>query len=520
MLAAVTLLWLILPGAFAASGKSTGVIRLDSGPIRGTVENGLRVFRGIPYAAPPVGALRWNAPQPVASWKLPQTQDRFGPSCLQPVKEAGGNFAEDCLYLNVWTPTNRPVDKLPVMVWIHGGGFLVGSAAWPEYHGAHLASKGVVLVSINYRLNAFGYFTHPALSESSPQRVSGNYGLLDQIAALAWVKRNIAAFGGDPDNVTLFGQSAGSRSTSLLVISPLAEGLFVRAIAQSGGPILGSEYLAPAFNGDMANTSRMGQELSGRLGCDKTDDELACLRQIPAEKILKAADISTDIFRESLFFAPVFDGYALPKNPATAYTDKTRPSIPMIVGSTLNEGTIYLGSAQNLAIDKYKSFLQARFADKADNAFATFPATSNADVARAVDFFVTVAVNAQPARFMAAAIAGNGGKAYLYQFTRKPDTAWGRAMGVHHGADLAYVFGNMKPSDGYVAADKTLSEQMMGYWINFARSGNPNGPGLPLWPQYDASTDRNMEFGNVLRVNTGLYKTECDTIEKMSRFQP
>jgi len=251
------------------------------------------------------------------------------------------------------------------------------------------------VVTINYRLGPLGYFAHPELSEKSEHHVSGNYGLLDQIAALRWVQRNIAAFGGDPGLVTVFGQSAGSRSVSLLMISPLAKGLFTRAIAQSGGPILGSEYLSPAFNGDMANAAKMGQELSARFGCNKTGDELACLRQASAGDIVKAADTSTSIFRDSLFFAPVFDGWALPGNPVAAFAEGAQPAVPMIVGSTLNEGNIYLAGEQGLTLEKYQAFLQARFADEAQGALAMFPARDAADVPRAVDHFVTVAVNAR-----------------------------------------------------------------------------------------------------------------------------
>jgi len=519
LLAACFVLSLLCAAQAPAGQGASGVIRLDSGPVSGTVEGGLSVFRGIPYAAPPVGALRWSPPGPVAPWTATRACAAFGPACPQPNQDPRGTYSEDCLTLNVWTPAKRAGAGLPVMVWIHGGGFQFGSSAQPEYDGANLSRKGVVVVTINYRLGPLGYFAHPELSEKSEHHVSGNYGLLDQIAALRWVQRNIAAFGGDPGLVTVFGQSAGSRSVSLLMISPLAKGLFTRAIAQSGGPILGSEYLSPAFNGDMANAAKMGQELSARFGCNKTGDELACLRQASAGDIVKAADTSTSIFRDSLFFAPVFDGWALPGNPVAAFAEGAQPAVPMIVGSTLNEGNIYLAGEQGLTLEKYQAFLQARFADEAQGALAMFPARDAADVPRAVDHFVTVAVNAQPARFMAGALAGKGVKAYLYQFTRRPDTALARKLGVHHGVDLAYVFGNMKKSDGYADADLALSKQMMGYWVNFAKTGDPNGPGLPAWPAYDTQSDRDLEFGDTVRVDSGLYKKECDYIGRMSRFQ-
>jgi para-nitrobenzyl esterase len=519
LLAACFVLLLISPGGAVAGQATSEVIRTGSGPVSGMVEGGLRVFLGIPYAAPPVGDLRWKPPQAVAPWTKARACTAFGPACSQPNQDPKGNFSEDCLSLNVWTPAKRAGARLPVMVWIHGGGFQFGSASQAEYHGGNLARKGVVVVTVNYRLGPLGYFAHPLLAAESEHHVSGNYGLLDQIAALGWVQRNIAAFGGDPGNVTVFGQSAGSRSVSLLMISPLAKGLFARAIAQSGGPILGSEYLSPAFNGDMASVSKMGQELSARFGCDKAGDELACLRRASAADVVKAADTSTSIFNDSLLFAPVFDGWALPDNPAAAFAQGRQQAVPMIVGSTLDEGNIYLAGEPGLTMEKYQAFLRARFGDEAGSALAMFPARGDADVPRAIDFFVTVAVNAQPARFMAASMANQGIKSYLYHFTRRPDTALARKLGVHHGVDLAYVFGNMKKSDGYDDKDLALAKTMMGYWVNFATTGDPNGPGLPAWPAYDGQSDQNLEFGDTIRVQSGLYKKECDYIGRMSRFQ-
>jgi len=294
----------------------------------------------------------------------------FGPACPQPNRTDDGLYSEDCLYLNVWTPAGRTDAKLPVMVWIHGGSFNFGSSSLAEYDGARLSQHGVVVVTINYRLGPFGFLVHPLLDEESGQHVSGNYGLLDQIAALGWVRQNVGAFGGDPRNVTVFGQSAGSRSVSLLLISPLAEGLFHRVIAQSGGPIIGSEYLNPVFNGDKTQGSLMGQELSARLGCDRSDNVLAALRAKSAGDIVKAADCKPGIFSEGLFFAPVFDGRVLPDNPVAAYVGGKQHHVPVIVGSTLNEGAIYLVNETNLTMEKYETFLKARFGDRAGSASA------------------------------------------------------------------------------------------------------------------------------------------------------
>ncbi|MCX5826638.1 MAG: carboxylesterase family protein [Deltaproteobacteria bacterium] len=505
-----------MPGGIFATEKIPDIIQLHSGPISGEVEDGVRVFMGIPYAAPPVGELRWKPPQAVAAWNQVRNATAFSPSCPQPKQQDAGKFSEDCLYLNVWTPAKKPGERLPVMVWIHGGAFNFGSPAQPEYNGRNLAEKGVVVVTINYRLGPLGFLVHPLLSKESDHNTSGNYGLLDQIAALKWVQKNIAAFGGDPERVTIFGQSAGSRSVSLQMISPLSAGLFHRAIAESGGPIIGSEYLNPVFNGNMANVSKMGQKLAAKLGCDKDEDALTAMRAKSAQEIVAAADCKTSVFEEGLFFAPVFDGWVLPKDPLAAFSGGKQHDVPIIVGSTLNEGTLYLADEKDLTVGKYKSFLKARFADNYGKAFAMFPANQAKDVVPAIDHFLTVAANAQPARFVAQSMELKKSRAYLYQFTRLPDTAMARKLGVHHGAELAYVFGNMNKSDGYDDTDIELSEQMMAYWVNFARTGNPNGQGLVDWPAYKSKSDLNLEFSDTIKTNKHLFKEECDFINQQS----
>ena len=491
----------------------SGIVRMACGPIVGTQESGLRVFKGIPYAAPPVGALRWKPPQESAPWNEVRTCRDFSRACPQPGGVDPDKFSEDCLYLNVWTPAKNAGEKLPVMVWIHGGGFTFGSTSWPEYHGANLAKKGVVVVTLNYRLGPLGFLVHPSLSKESLLHVSGNYGLLDQIAALKWVQKNIAVFGGDKNNIALFGQSAGSRSVSLLMIAPKAAGLFHRAIAQSGGPIIGSEYLSPNFNGDPAVGIKMGLRLAERLGCDTAADVAGVLRAKSAREILQAADPKTALFDDTaLFFAPVFDGQVLPENPVAAFQGGRQHDVPIIFGSTLNEGSIYLIHEPEISDEKYRKFVTSRFGDHNAQAFALFPARQPGEAARAIDKMITVAANAEPARFVASSMKNKKSKAYLYQFTRLPDTAMARKLGAHHGVDLAYVFGNMNHDKGYTQADKKLSETMMSYWVNFARTGDPNGPGLKRWPAYESKTDLSLEFGDSVRVQKNLYKKECDFV--------
>ena len=369
----IFLFLITLPGVIFAIEKMSDIIQLHSGPISGEVEDGVRAFMGVPYAAPPVGELRWKPPQEVASWTQVRISRDFSPSCPQPRQQDNRKFSEDCLYLNVWTPVKNPGERLPVMVWIHGGAFNFGSPAQPEYNGKNLAQKGVVVVTINYRLGPLGFLVHPLLSKESDHNTSGNYGLLDQVAALKWVQKNVAAFGGNPDQVTIFGQSAGSRSVSLQMISPLSAGLFQRAIAESGGPIIGSEYLNPVFNGNMANVSNMGQKLAAKLGCGKAEDALTAMRAKSAQEIVAAADCNTSVFEEGLFFAPVFDGWVLPKDPLAAFSGGKQHDVPIIVGSTLNEGNLYLADEKDLTVEKYKSFLKARFAGDSGKAFAMFP---------------------------------------------------------------------------------------------------------------------------------------------------
>jgi len=502
-----------------ASDALPGVVNLHSGPVSGKVEGAVRVFLGIPYAAPPVAGLRWKPPQEVALWTQVRSSTQFGPSCPQPDQRDGGRYSEDCLYLNVWTPAKGPGEKLPVMVWIHGGGFNFGSSSLPEYDGRNLARKGVVVVTVNYRLGPLGFLVHPLLSKESAQGSSGNYGLLDQIAALEWVRKNIAAFGGNPGRVTVFGQSAGSRSVSLLMISPLSTGLFHGAIAESGGPIIGSEYLNPLFNGNMASVSKMGRQLAARLGCDKTEDVVAAMRARSAEEIIKAADCRTGLFDEGLFFAPVFDGRVLPGNPFEAYSRGRQHDVPIITGSTFNEGNIYLKDEKDLSLERYRSFLKARFGENTGKAFEMFPARSDKDVPPAIDRVITVAANAEPARFVAGSMERKRSRGYLYQFTRLPGTVLAGKLGVHHGVDLAYVFGNMTTSDGYNDTDMTLSGKMMDYWVNFAGTGDPNGEGLLHWPPYESSSDRTMEFSDTLRINKSLFKKECDFISGQSIYR-
>ncbi|MFA6320614.1 MAG: carboxylesterase/lipase family protein [Candidatus Omnitrophota bacterium] len=503
--------------AFAAEIEEAPVVWLDSGPISGKMEDGVREYLGIPYAAAPIGKLRWKIPRDVGQWKDVRKCTEFGPSCPQinPYNNLP-KISEDCLYINVWTSAKSRSEKLPVMVWIHGGAWNFGSSAIKEYDGLNLAKKSVVMVSFNYRLGPFGFWAHPRLAMESSRNISGNYGFLDQIMALWWVQWNIDAFGGDPQNVTIFGESAGSANVTLLMVSPLAKGLFHRVIAQSGGPMVGLSYLIPKANGDMQEAIKMGETLAARLKCDKDKDVVAAMRRKSTAQILEAADFKMGLFDKGLFFAPVFDGWAIPSDPVAAYSSGEQQDVPVVIGSNKDEGTAFI-SASDLSAKKYKLFMDGRFGKNSKQAMEIFPAKKNEETGKALNKAITVSAFAEPARFVADSMKGKRSKAYLYQFTRVPNTADAKKAGAYHGLDVVYVLGNLNSAEGYDEKDAELSRLMMDCWINFAKAGDPNGPGLPGWPSYDRRADQNLEFGDSVKINDHLFEKECDFVENLRK---
>ena len=422
--------------------RRTSIVLLDSGPIRGKVEKGVRVYLGIPYAAAPVGENRWKAPQKVVPWKEVRTCTSFGFACPQAPSFILPKVAlnEDCLNLNVWSPSNKPQDKLPVLVWIHGGKYCFGSADWPIYDGLPLAKKGVVVVSLNYRLGAFGFLVH--------KDGVGNCGLLDQIAALQWVQKNIAQFGGDPTRVTLFGESSGAASITALMVSDRAKGLFSRAICESG-TIFSGEYILPKANGSLEQALSNGNQFARLLGCESTT--LAELRKKSAQEIVEAS--------KQFDFGPVYDGQVLPYDPMTVFTSSKMASIPLLIGVTENEGSLFYQDAYEA-----KQF--------AENCFM------------------------KPAKF----VAGCMERAYFYVFSRIPPTQLGRKYGAFHAAELPYVFGSIDRAEGFTVEDEALSDMMMNYWVQFAKTGNPNNTSLPDWPEYHSETKAYVLFDSPIQV--------------------
>jgi len=368
----------------------------------------------------------------------------------------------------------------------------------------------VVVVTLNYRLGPFGFLAHPLLAKESPTGHTGNYGLLDQIAALQWVQKNIAAFGGDPGCVTIFGQSAGSESVCLLVESPLTTGLFHRAIGESGGPV-GQEFLLHTAKGPLDQALDTAQRFASALGCNTAPDVLTAMRSKTPAEILKAATMSLDLFGGDVGFAPVLDGWVLPLDPVAWWAAGKQQPVPIIIGSNKDEGSALI-SETDVSVDQYQTYMRNTFGDDAGRVLAMFPAATQSDVLPSLNRFVTVANFAQPARFVVQNASAARSKAYLYQFTRLPNTGMAHKLGVYHGLEFNYVFGHLDPSLGYTDQDQALSGIMMSYWTNFARTGDPNGKGLVAWPVYDSSTDQNLEFGDAVRVNSNLLKPECDLL--------
>ena len=495
------------------------VPQLDSGPISGLQEDGVWSYLGIPYAAPPVGELRWKEPQPVQSWEDVRPCTEYGPSCPQPPwtyefsqeEMAVGEQSEDCLYLNVWTPAESPDERLPVMFWIHGGAFLLGSGSQILYDGHNLAEKGVVVVTINYRINTLGFMAHPLLSEESPNGVSGNYGLLDQIAALQWVQNNIAAFGGDPELVTVFGQSAGGASICDLMVSPLAAGLFDHAIVESGGFL--SMGIPVNEDGDtLLLAERQGEKISQALGCEDEEDVLACLREKTPEELMEALNETSSSAMGFASIGPNIDGYVIPEDPPVMFAAGEQAAVPLLIGTNANEGAYF---AAAITLDQYK-MLGFVYGMYADDVMALYPAETDEQAKSSFMVLLTEMLFASPSKFAAASMADVGSPAYLYKFTQVPTDPLIQPMGPFHGYEVAFVFGNLDETAS--PEDVALSESMMNYWVDFAASGDPNGGGEPEWPEFTLQGDEYQELGTPISTQSGFYPEAYEIVVEVNEL--
>jgi para-nitrobenzyl esterase len=476
----------------------------ESGLVEGVQDSGIRVFRGIPYAAPPVGDLRWRAPRPVTAWQDIKTADRFSPVCPQigayPPESPPEATSEDCLTLNIWTPASAGA-KLPVMVWIYGGALANGSASTPLYHGDRLAARGVVVVTFNYRLGVLGFLAHPGLSKEARPASSGNYGLLDQIAALTWVRRNIAAFGGDPDKVTIFGQSSGAISISALVASPLAEGLFQRAIGQSGG-LFEPVELDATFA--LAGAEKAGEGFAQRAGA-KT---LADLRRMPVEQLLK------------MRFSPHFnvDGFALRRPPYDTYAAGEQNDVDILVGTNADEGQLFLDKTV-VTVANYNEVLARDFPSLLVQLVGATPgATDTQARASAAAFEGDMRFRWDMWAWARLAADAGRGRVFFYQFSRTPPYRQGDryyGMGATHGMEMPYVFDHLdQQAVAWTAKDRELASIIPAYWTNFAITGDPNGAGLPQWPAFAASRTEVMVLGDTIEPQT---IPSADRLERIDR---
>lgn len=485
-------------------------VRVDTGLLSGTEgrDPSIRVFKGIPYAGPPIAERRWEAPMPATAWTGVREAREFPAQCMQPPYPANSIYrsasqpnSEDCLYLNVWTASKKPNERRPVMVWIHGGGLTRGSGSTTAYDGEAFAKKGVVLVTINYRLGVFGFLAHPELTKESDRNASGNYGLLDQIAALEWVKRNINAFGGDPDRVTIFGESAGSWSVNYLMATPLAKGLFHRAIGESGGTF--------GIMRTLAEAEAIGTKFASGAGADS----IAALRAKPADEVLSAAPAAN--------FSPNVDGWMLKEDVYTIFASGKQSDVPLLLGSNADEGTSLAPWPATSTAATFVSQARKRFGADADAFLKLYPASTDEE-AKSSHYasFRDMSFGWQMRTWARLQTKTGKSKAYLYYFSRRPPGPMSDRLGAYHAAEVPYVFDTLdllkRPCED---ADHKLADQISAYWVNFATTGNPNGKGLVDWPVYTASSDTALELGDSVKTVHGLHREALDFLDGRNAAQ-
>lgn len=488
---------LILAASLAAGctgpDPMSETVAVEAGTIEGTVsdDGSVFIFRGIPFAAPPVGDLRWRPPQPIESWTGTRDATTFGTSCIQNLAGSRppwteefmvqNEIGEDCLYLNVWTAAEEIDEARPVLVYIHGGGFNEGSGAIDVYDGANLARKGAVVVTVNYRVGPLGFFAHPALTNESERDASGNYGLLDQVAALEWVRDNIAAFGGDPDRVTVAGQSAGAMSVVLLTASPLAEGLFHRAIIQSGPGALAS-FGVVSFDGS-AGALEDAEAVGERFAAAKGAESLDALRSLSPEEVMRPVESAGP-----MRFSPVVDGWFLPDDVGALYASGDVNDVPTISGMNADEGSAFPGYGE-ITLEEFAAQAREQYGDRADEFLELYPAVTDAEagaaqVAASRDRALTAMRHLAELRAETAET-----DLFLYYFARAIPWPAYPDFGAFHTGEVPYVFDNLNQLDRpWEEADREVANAASSYWMNFAENGDPNGPALPEWAPYGAGS--------------------------------
>ncbi|MCA9667863.1 MAG: carboxylesterase family protein [Myxococcales bacterium] len=494
-------------GPSADTSAPDDVVSTKLGPVRGSVAGGARAFLGIPFAAPPVGALRFMPPAPAEAWTDVRDATKHGASCPQP--DLGGTFAtpgpykEDCLTLAVYAPDPAPKNA-PVMVWLYGGAFIAGGAGTPWYDGRRLAREaGVIVVAINYRLGPLGFLAHPALPDGGQ-----NVALLDQVAGLRWVKDNIGAFGGDPENVTLFGESAGGISVCMHLVSSKSKGLFQRAIIESGNCQLLVQTRADA--------EKQGLDVIDKAGCSTASDPIACLRGKDALAVTTAVQLPTGLFvGEGALWGPFIDGTTLTEHPHDALlAGRIENKVPLIIGTTENEGSLFLllGMQTDISASDYDKFvtdLAPTFGADPTKVLAQYPAGSNPPDTLAR--LITEAMFACPARRVARATSAAGLPTYLYRFTHAPSFfSFSPLLRAPHGSEIFFVFGTHPLGLKLQGDEATLATAVQGYWTRFAASGDPNGAGAPTWPTYSQSAEKHLELAATIKAGGPLLTSVCD----------
>ena len=500
-----------------ALAQSAPTADVSGGAVRGYLAAPGAVFKAIPFAEPPVGALRWREPQPVKPWRGMRDATQYSAACMQNAIGTGGflaplarrygvtyptppwNLSEDCLYLNIWTPEWPVKEPRAVMFWMHGGSNRIGSGNESGYDGAELARHGVLVVTINYRLGPFGFFAHPDLTKESGHHASGNYGLLDQIAALRWVRDNISRFGGDPARVTVFGESAGAIDAGMLMCSPLSRGLFARAIMESG-PVIGIAYAHSLQQGE-----QFGERVASLAGVSSGGSSIVGLRALPAPAIQKAA---AQAARQEANPEFVLDGWVLKQTPQAVFASGAQQPADLIIGNNGREASAFrsAGSAPLPANQRPMKTLRISYGNMAALAMVAYAGDMHLGRTSAADEWLNDALMTCPSAAMAALNAAAGRRAFVYQFRRSVPGKGESSLGSFHSLELPYVFGALRnPAWSWLPfekTDETLAAAMQEYWTNFAKTGDPNGAGLPVWPGYTPASDRYMEFGNDGRAHS------------------
>lgn len=500
--------------ALGAPAHASETVRVAEGMLRGATAGAVTSFKGVPFAAPPVGDLRWRPPAPAAHWSGVRDATAYGPACIQMgIARSGGTAhqSEDCLYLNVWTPASfRPGEKLPVMVWIHGGAFIFGTGGSPFYDGTHFAERGVVLVTLNYRLGRLGFFAHPALTAENPRGPLGDYGIMDNIAALKWVKANIAAFGGDPRNVTIFGESAGGILVNWLMTAPDARGLFQKAISESG---FGRDGGIP-IRGEAPRTGEaVGERFAASVGVTGTGPAAAkALRALTVQQL--AAPVSG--LADPAIPSPMVDGVLIPEPPPEAWAQGKEASVPYIAGGNSWEASLFPEAR------RHPEAVLVRAGSERSALAAAYGASDPATVAMDATTESTVI---EPDRYLARLHAAHGDKAWTYYFSYVPEAERAEFPGAGHGSEIIYVFNNLsdhpvtfggRTFPAATPQDHKIADAMTAYWVAFAKSSNPDSAGGVLWRPTEPG-DVVLQFGeDGVHARPGFHKTSLDLLQKLA----